>query len=55
MVDECTDASNKEQLVLPACSFRYVDADVNVHEQLFGLHEVPNISAPTLLGAIQHV
>ena len=31
MVDECTDASNKEQLVL---CFRYVDANVNVFEQL---------------------
>ena len=28
MVDECTNASNKEQLVL---CFRYVDADVDVY------------------------
>lgn len=52
MVDECTDASNKEQLVL---CFRYVDADINVHEQFFGLYEVPSISADVLFGAIQDV
>ena len=52
MVGECTDASNKEQLVL---CFRYVDADVNVHEQFFSLYEVPNILAATLLRAIQDV
>ena len=51
MVDECTDACNKEQLAL---CFHYADADVNVHEQFFGLYEVP-ISAASLLGAIQNV
>ena len=40
MVDECTDASNKEQLVLCFC---YVDADVDVHEQFIVLYEVPSI------------
>lgn len=35
--------------------FRYVHADINVHEQFFGLYEVPSISADVLVGAIQDV
>ena len=52
MVGECTNASNKEQLVL---CFRYVVADVNVQEQFFSLYKVPTIPAATLLVAIQDV
>ena len=52
MVDKCTDASNKEQRVLCFC---YVGADVSVHEQFFGLYEVPSISAHVLFGAIPDV
>ena len=40
MVDECTDASNREQLVL---CFHYVDADGMYMNSFFGLYEVPSI------------
>ena len=41
MVDECTDSVNHEQL---AICFRWVDHDLEVHKEFFGLHEIPIIT-----------
>ena len=50
MGDECTDISNKEQFAL---CFRSVDYDIYVHEDFFGLYQVPDITADTLVLAIK--
>lgn len=50
MGDECTDVSNKEQFAL---CFRWVDDDICVHEDFFGLYQVPDITADTLVAAIK--
>ena len=52
MADEVTDCSNKEQLVI---CLRWVDENFDTHEDLIGLHEVPNISADTLVTYIKDV
>ena len=52
MVDECVDSSNKEQLVL---CFRYVDNEMVTHEDFVGLYECPNITANTIVSAIEDV
>ena len=52
MVDECVDISNREQLVL---CFRYVDTEVVAHEDFNGLYECPNITANTIVAAIDDV
>ena len=52
MVDECVDISNREQLVL---CFRYVDNAVVAHEDFVGLYECPNITANTIVSAIDDV
>ena len=52
MVDECVDSSNKEQLVL---CFRYVDTEIVSHEDFVGLYECPNITANTIVSAIEDV
>ena len=52
MVDECVNISNREQLVL--CS-RYVDTEVVAHEDFIGLYECPNITANTIVAAIDDV
>ena len=49
MTDECTDASNCEQLVI---CFRWVDLDLEVHEEFFGLYQVSNIAADTLVAVL---
>ena len=52
MIDEVTDSSNQEQFVL---CLRWVDVDLNPHEELIGLHVVPNICADTLVACIRNV
>ena len=50
MADECTDVSNKEQLVL---CFRWVDEDLSVYEYFVGLYQVPDITSATLVSVIK--
>lgn len=50
MVDETTDFSNKEQMVL---RLWYVDDDMNIHEELIGLYNVAYISAEELVSVIK--
>ena len=50
--DECVDGANKEQLVI---CFRYIDENVDVHEEFVGLHECPNILANTIVTHLQDV
>ena len=49
MADEVTDAENHEQLVL---CLRWVDDDLNPHEDFIGLQPVLNIAADTLVAVI---
>jgi hypothetical protein len=49
MVDETTDQSNHEQVVIV---IRHVDRDLNVHEDFTGLCKVPSINATTLTNVI---
>ena len=52
MADEVTDSSNQEQFVL---CLRWVDVDLNPHEEFIGLHVVSNICADTLVACIRDV
>ena len=52
MTDECVDGANKKQLVI---CFRYVDENVDVHEEFIGLYECPNILANTIVARLQDV
>ena len=52
MADEVTDAANHEQFVL---CLRWVDDDLNPHEEFIGLQCVPNIAADTLVAVIRDV
>ena len=54
MVDECIDISNREQLLL---CFRYVNTEVAIlaHVNFVGLYECPNITANTIVTAIDDV
>ena len=45
MVDETTDISNREQVVLV---FRWVAEDLTVHEDFFGLYQTDTIDAKAL-------
>ena len=49
MVDETTDQSNREQVVIV---LRHVDSELNVHEEIMGLCMVPSIDAATLTNVI---
>ena len=46
MVDETTDVSNREQVVLCFC---WVDNDFNIHEDFVGMYTVESIDADTLV------
>ena len=46
MVDETTDLSNTEQMVL---CLRHVDDDLNVHEDLIGLYSLESTSADNIM------
>ena len=50
MVDETTDCSNKEQVVLV---IRWVDEDLTVHENFIDLYSVPAIDANMLTTVIK--
>ena len=50
--DEYTDVSNKEQLTI---CIRWVDKHLNPHEDFFGFFNIPNISAETIVTAINDV
>ena len=52
MNDECVDGANKEQFVI---CFRYVDENVDVHEEFVGLYECSNILANTIVTRLQDV
>ena len=52
MVDETTDLSNTEQMVL---FLRHVDDDLNVHEELIGLHSLESTSADNIMLTIQDI
>ena len=50
MCDECTDASNKEQLVI--CISWISNVDLDVHEDVIGLYTITDISAATIVHVI---
>ncbi|XP_052809306.1 zinc finger MYM-type protein 1-like [Mya arenaria] len=50
MVDETTDVSNREQVVLV---LRHVDSELNVQEDFIGLYVVPSIDAQTIANVIK--
>lgn len=52
MADEVTDASNREQVVL---CFRWVDCELEAHEDFVGLHKVDKINADTLVAVVKDV
>ena len=52
MADNVTDSSNQKQFVL---CLRWVDVDLNPHEEFIGLHVVPYICANTLVACIRDV
>ena len=49
MVDETTDESNREQMVIV---LRHVDDHLNTHEEFIGLYMVPSIDSATLTSVI---
>ena len=52
MVDETTDVSNKEQVVI---CFRWVDDKLEGHEEFIGLYRVESTQATILVGVIYDV
>ena len=52
MVDETTDLSNTEQLI---CCLRYVDSDLEVHEEVIGLYSLDSTSAEMITATIEDV
>ncbi|KAI6655415.1 Zinc finger MYM-type protein 1-like [Oopsacas minuta] len=52
MVDETTDLSNTEQMVL---CLRHVDDDLNVHEELIGLYSLESTSVDNIMLTIQDI
>ena len=52
MADETTDISNQEQLVV---CMRWVDSELEVHEEFVGLHVVESIGADTLHRVLKDV
>ena len=50
MLDETTDQSNTEQMVF---SLRYVDDDLEVHEEFIGLYNLDSTSADSIFAAIK--
>ena len=51
MTDECVDCANSEQL---AIYFRYVDSDLEVHEEFIGLYQCPSITADTIVTILKY-
>ena len=52
MVDETTDISNTEQLVF---CIRYVDSQLNSHEEFIGLHSLESTTAQSITHTIQDI
>ena len=52
MCDECTDAANREQLVV---CISWVDCGLEAHEELIGFYKLDNIEANTIVSAIKDV
>ena len=52
MCDECTDASNREQLVI---CIRWVDEQLQSQEEFIGLYKIDDISANTIVATIKDV
>ena len=52
MVDETTDMSNTEQLVF---CIRYVDSNLEVHEEFIGLYSLESTSAESLFSTIKDI
>ena len=52
LADECTDASNKEQLVV---CIKWVDELLQDHENVIGMYNVGTIDAKTLTDALEDV
>ena len=50
--DEYIDISNKEQLTI---CIRWVDKELEAHEDFFGVYNVPDIGAETIVSAIKDV
>ena len=48
--DEYTDISNKEQLII---CIRWVDKELETHEDFLGFYNVPDIGAETIVSAIK--
>ena len=46
MVDECTDSADHEQL---AVCFRWADHDLEIHEEFFGLYEIPAVTTVSVI------
>ena len=52
MVDETTDASNTEQVVI---CLRWVDSGLEAYEEFAGLYQVPNTKASTIIMVVRDV
>ena len=52
MIDETTDISNKEQVVV---CLRWVDKALEAHEEFIGLHQVESTASTVLVGVIHDV
>ena len=52
MVDECTDASNTEQMVF---CLRYVDDNLEVHEETLGLYHLELTDAANITTVLQDI
>jgi hypothetical protein len=52
MIDETSDISTQEQVVVV---MRWVDGNLDVHEDFIGLHATPSIDADTLIAIIRDV
>ena len=52
MIDETTDIANKEQVFV---CFRWVDSNLEPHEEFIGLYEVDSTQASTLAATIHDV
>ncbi|XP_076343198.1 zinc finger MYM-type protein 1-like [Tachypleus tridentatus] len=50
LADECTDVANKEQLTI---CIRWIDDNLEPHEDFIGFYEIPTIKADTIVLAIK--
>ena len=52
MCDEFTDSSNKEQLLI---CIRWIDHQLEPHEELIGLYKVDDVCANTIVTVIKDI